>query len=410
MLISNHISSRKPYPQELQQIMNISAAEEGRRWLSTWDKMRRDSSPLWGLPNLARELGVAQIHVKDESIRSPLGSAKALGAPIALVRLLVRRSPNTGMDPQMLLHGKYANQFRDVTVVSATNGNHGRALAAAARDIGCKCVIVLPKNASREHEHAIAAYGARIMRMCGSYDESVEEAARLATENGWEVVSDTSYDGYESIPRDVMQGYGIIAAEALEQLHIDAENPVPFTHAFIQGGAGGFAAGFISYLWETFGADRPKFIIVEPEQSDCLFQSAVNGRPAKATGSVDSVMAGLSCGGASPLAWKFLRESVDHFLTISDDAAITAMRTLACGGTGDIPVVSGESGAAGLAGLLTVRRDRQYALDIGLNSSSRVLILNTEGATSPQNYLDLVGEPADTIAAKQLAHLHHDSA
>jgi diaminopropionate ammonia-lyase len=399
MLIANPRAVRTPYPAELQSLMSIERAQESRRWLSQWTALAHGATPLYDLPELAAKLQVARLSVKDESVRSPLGSFKALGAPIALVRQIMRLHPD--LDPAALLTGRYADQLKDYTMISATDGNHGRGLAAAARSVGCRCVIVLHAHVSVEREQAIAVYGAQILRIKGNYDESVEEAARLAAAKGWQVVSDTSYDGYEDIPRDVMQGYGTIAAELVEQTGALANEPGAFTHVFLQGGVGGLAAGLASYLWEHHGAQRPRFVVVEPRQADCLFQSAVQGRAAKATGSVDSVMAGLACGETSPLAWKFLQPSVDDFMTIEDSAAVQAMRLLAVGSDKDIPIVAGESGVAGLAGLQALRNNAAWSQQVGLDERSRILLINTEGATAPAVYEALVGETADAVLKRQ---------
>ena len=174
-----------------------------------------------------------------------------------------------------------------------------------------------------------------------------------------------------------------------------------------RGGVGGLAAGLASYLWELQGAATPRFVVVEPVQADCLYQSALQGRAATATGSVDSVMAGLACGATSPLAWRFLQPLVDGFLTIEDDAAVQAMRDLAAGsGTGadtDIPVVAGESGAAGLAGLAALRGNPQWSAQMALDDQSRVLLVNTEGATAPSVYRELVGQGAEGVLQRQSA-------
>ncbi|UIF87886.1 diaminopropionate ammonia-lyase [Cupriavidus sp. UYPR2.512] len=401
MIIANEKAAFNPYPAELQAIMNVATADESLAWLSCWNQLSDRPTPLYSLPDMAARLDVGSISVKDESVRSPLGSFKALGAPIALIRLILRRWPDESIDPRDLVAGKYADLVKGFTVVSATDGNHGRALAAAAQSIGCACTIVLHANVSQEREAAIAAYGARIVRIVGNYDESVEEAARLASTHGWSVVADTSYDGYEDIPRDVMQGYGAIAAEAIAQTRANSSGECPYTHVFLQGGVGGLAAGVVSYIWEIYGARRPKFIVVEPEQADCLFQSAKHGRPAKATGSVDSVMAGLACGETSPLAWRFLQESVDLFMTISDDDAVTAMHMLARGSERDVPIVSGESGAAGLAGLAVLREHKGLLAEIGVDSNSRVLLISTEGATAPKAFQQLVGVAPESIVVRQ---------
>lgn len=401
MLFANPRASRCTYPTNLQEVMSVSSAHESRDWLSSWEHLSQNATPLWELPGIAEELGIARFWVKDESTRSPLASFKALGAPIALIRLILRLMPQESFDPKGLITGQYQERLRDFTVISATDGNHGRALAAAAQSVGCKCVIVLHANVSTEREAAIAEYGARIIRIEGNYDESVEHTATVAEQNGWPVVSDTSYEGYEIVPRDVMQGYGTIAAELIEQTTGNAKAACPFTHVFLQGGVGGMAAGISSYLWEVYQDQRPIFVMVEPHQADCLYQSAVQGRPAKATGSVDSVMAGLACGETSPLAWRFLEPSVDFFLTISDDDAVSAMRRLARGSATDIPIVAGESGVAGLAALQILVSDSETAKKVGIDSDSRVLIISTEGATAPTVYESLVGESGEAVIARQ---------
>ena len=401
MLFLNPRATRADYPAELSAIMNIAQAHQSREWLSSWRGIHRNATPLYDLPDAAARCQVGRLCLKDESVRSPLGSFKALGAPIALVRQILRLHPD--FEPAAILTGRYAEALRGYTVISATDGNHGRALAAAAQDAGCRCVIVLHAHVSPEREQAIAAYGADIVRIAGNYDESVQEAARLAAAHGWQVIADTSYDGYEDIPRDVMQGYGAIAEGIVEQTSAQRGMPGAFTHVFLQGGVGGMAAGLASYFWEYHGSQRPCFISVEPAQADCLLQSSIQGRPAKATGTVDSVMAGLACGETSPLAWRFLQPCVDAFMTIEDEQAIEAMRTLAQGSERDTPIVVGESGVAGLAALEWLRSDPQRSEQVGLTAESRVLIISTEGATAPREYTRLVGQSAEQVLQRQQA-------
>lgn len=403
MLVVNRRAVRVPYPRELQDVMSVKRAQESRTWLSRWDGIAEGATPLYVLPDLANQLGVAQILVKDESVRSDLGSFKALGAPIALIRLIKRLHPDVDMDPAALFRGEYADVLKRFTVISATDGNHGKGLAAAARSVGCQCVIVLHANVSVEREQAIAAYGAEIVRIAGNYDESVTEAARLADANGWHVVSDTSYPGYETIPRDVMQGYGTVAAEIVDACGTLNGDAPAFTHVFLQGGVGGLAAGIVSYLWEIYGDKRPTVVIVEPEQADCLYQSAMTGVAEKATGSVDSLMAGLACGETSPLAWRFLVGGADYFMTIQDGDAVATMKRLAAGSALDIPIVSGESGVAGLAGLVVLNRTDDAMRQVGLERDSRVLVISTEGATAPSVYEACVGESAGSVLARQQA-------
>ncbi len=403
MLYDNPRATRAPYPDALRRILNADAAAESGAWLAHWPLVGPAATPLWQLPGTAARLGIAQLAVKDEALRSPLGSFKALGAPVALLRLILRLMPAHDLDPVALIGGRHAAALASLTAISATDGNHGRALAAAAQAVGCACVIVLHAHVSAEREQAIAAFGARIVRVDGNYDASVEHAARLAAEHGWHVVSDTSYAGYEAIPRDVMQGYGVIAAECATQ---QPEPQLgPFTHVFLQGGVGGLAAGVASHIWERLGARRPRFVVVEPHQADCLLQSAIAGRAARATGRVDSVMAGLACGEASPLAWQILQPCIDAFLTIDDRDALAAARALAAGADGDVPIVAGESGAAGYAGLAVLLREPALAARVGLDAGSRVLLINTEGATAPADYAAHTGQTAEAVAARREAWL-----
>jgi diaminopropionate ammonia-lyase len=222
----------------------------------------------------------------------------------------------------------------------------------------------------------------------------VRQAARDAEANGWIVVSDTSYPGYTDIPRDVMQGYTIMADEALAQWPGE-----PPTHVFIQAGVGGLAAAVCGHLWETLGAKRPRVIVVEPDRAACLFESAAQGRAANIHGALDTIMAGLACGETSIIAWEILEEGASDFLTVADDAAAACMRLLGHGVDGDRPIVAGESAVAGLAGLLGAMARPALAKALALDASSRVLLFGSEGDTDPVLYEQIVGRSAATIRA-----------
>lgn len=398
MLFKNPHATHLAYPVDLANVLNKVTVQKSKEWLSNWPLINPVATPLWSMKGTANALGIEALWIKDESKRSKLGSFKALGAPNALINLILKNFP--AFEADRILLGDYSDQLTDFAVVSATDGNHGRALAAAAQSSGCPCTIVIHAQVSQEREDAITEYGATIVRIAGSYDESVEKADLIAKENGWTVVSDTSYVGYTEIPRNVMQGYGVMAAESVEQL--EAQEQIP-THIILQGGVGGLAAGVFSFFWEHYGAERPTFIVVEPSQADCLYQSALQGSPSSATGTVDSVMAGLACGETSQIAWDFLKPSVDYFTLIKDQDAIDSMIRLANGEHGDTPIVGGESGVAGLA-LLNNLAEQNQLDTLDLNANSKVLIINTEGATAPELFNEITGLTAEEIITKQLGY------
>jgi diaminopropionate ammonia-lyase len=234
---------------------------------------------------------------------------------------------------------------------------------------------------------AITELGASVIRTPGSYDDSVRAAAQRSRAQGWYVVADTSDDPADPMPKLVMHGYASLVFETLHELRSSGD-ALP-THVFLQGGVGGLAAAVTSFLWEELGPSRaPIFIIVEPSRADCLFQSALNGRPTSAKGDLDTLMAGLSCGEVSRVAWPILESGAEFFMSVQDEAAAECMRLLRRGALAGGSIVAGESGVAGLAGLIGITEDpsRQALNQVRLDSSSIVLLIGTEGATDPDIY------------------------
>jgi diaminopropionate ammonia-lyase len=355
-------------------------------------------TPLHSLPKLAARAGIEAILYKDEAERFGLGSFKALGGAYAVFKLLrksIQEQKNVTASSLDLTSGRYADVTSRITVTCATDGNHGRSVAWGARTFGCRCVIYIPETVSAGRCQAIAAYGAEIRRFAGTYDDGVRRAAADAAAQGWMVVSDTAYEGYTDVPRDVMQGYSLMVEETLRQA-----SALP-SHVFVQGGVGGLAASVCAYLWERYGSARPFFVIVEPEKADCFYRSGVAGRATPAEGALDTIMAGLACGEVSPLAWRILATGADAFMTIDDEAAVDCMRLLAEGRFGDDPVVAGESGVAGLAGLLMASADAEARARLDLHRDSRVLVFGTEGATDPEVYRSIVGRRPDDVVAQR---------
>ena len=240
------------------------------------------------------------------------------------------------------------------------------------------CFVFLPKFTSAEKEAAIRARGAEVIRVDGDYDTAVAECRRKSNENGWTIISDTSWEGYDSVPRSVMRGYCVLAHEAIVQQGRQAP-----THVFVQAGVGGLAAAVIGYLWAVL-PERPIFIVVEPKSADCWFQSNAAGKPALASGNADTVMGGLACREISPVTWPIVGEATDWFMTIEEDQVMPARHLFAHPLGSDPAIASGPSGCAGLAGLLRVCTDEAAFEALKLDKRSRVLLINSEGNLGEQ--------------------------
>lgn len=344
-------------------------------------------TPLYSLPDLAAEIDIAAIHYKHEGPRFGLGSFKALGGAYAAQRLLRRElSQLVGTDVSLVdvRCGAWAREAAEITLVSATDGNHGRSLAWGCKRFGARCRIYIHANVSSGRERAMQELGAEVIRTSGGYDESVIRCRQDADENGWFVVSDTSWPGYTETPRDVMAGYGVMIREVFEQAS------EPFTHVLVQGGVGGLAAATAAALRQLFGTASPRVGVVEPNLAACLFESARLGRPAAVEIDVETVMAGLSCGEPSPLAWEVLKSEVSDFLIIDDQLIPPTVRRLAYPKGSDPVIEAGESGVAGLAALIEAAGSEEMRRNLELDAGSRVLLIGSEGVTDPDIFAEII--------------------
>ena len=335
-------------------------------------------TPLRALRALAERIGVGEILYKDEGPRFGLGSFKALGGAYAAQRVLQReiaRRLRRDVSLADIRQGKLAEECAQIMLVSATDGNHGRSLAWGCKRFGAPCRIYIHSEVSEGRAVAMRNLGAEVIRIEGDYDESVRLAKAEAEANGWFVVSDTSWPGYSVPPRDVMSGYGVMTNEIFEAI-----DSAP-THVFLQGGVGGMAAGIIASFKQHWGDHSPRVIIVEPELAPCLIESARRGEATKVDLAEETLMAGLSCGDPSELAWPILAEEASDFLTIPESLVGPAMRLLAQPLGDDPAIEAGESAVAGLAALITACNDTNLAAQLGLNSHARVLLIGSEGVT-----------------------------
>ena len=368
-----------PYPSVLEELFPLEITDHAIREIQQWPGYA--PTPLRDLDRLAGALGINALLYKDESGRFGLGSFKALGGAYAVLKLL---SDKLNMTMADIRNGLGRDQAGTITVTTATDGNHGRSVAWGARQAGCRCRIYVHAGVSEGRAGAMADLGAEIVRIDGDYDESVHLCARESEENGWFMVSDTSYDGYLDVPRQVMAGYSVMANEILDQ----AGRPI--THVFVQAGVGGMAAALAARIWMETGAERPRFIVVESEHAACLLKSARRGAPATVKIRHETVMAGMSCGEVSLVAWKILQAAASDFLTIADTGVAPAMRMLASGEAGGIAIEAGECAVAGIIALIAVCCDERLRAALGIDTNSRVLVIGSEGATDKDIYRQIL--------------------
>ncbi len=353
--------------------------------IRSWSGYR--PTPLIELAGIASALNVSAVHYKHEAARFGLGSFKALGGAYAVLRVLQDRlTTQLGHKVSFKdIHtGKYSDRISLMTVVSATDGNHGRSVAWGARRFGAQCRIYIHAEVSASREEAIRALGAKVIRVNGDYDAAVAQCRWEAERYGWFIVSDTSWQGYSEIPKDVMAGYGVMARE------ITSELTEPATHVFLQGGVGGLAAAVASTFYQHWGSTAPLNVVVEPELASCLMASAKNKSPTAVRIQRETLMAGLSCGEPSELAWDILEQSVSAYMTIPDDLVAPAIKLLASGQSGDTRLKVGESAVAGLIGLFCGALNPKLRDRLKLTPESRIIIIGSEGVTDPEMFHKMV--------------------
>jgi diaminopropionate ammonia-lyase len=351
-------------------------------------------TPLHNLGGLANHFGVKNIFLKDESYRFGLNAFKVVGGAYAIGKYLAEK---LGMDIseisfEYLRSKEVKEKLGEITFVTATDGNHGRGVAWAATQLGQKSVVYMPRVASQTRLDNILKEGADASIIDGNYEDAVELSARMAKEHGWVVIQDTAWEGYEEIPTWIMQGYGTIIYEAIEQLN---ENGIDKpSHVFLQAGVGSFAGAILGYLVDKFGEDRPITVVLEPDDANCYYLSSLSGKREIVEGDMPTIMAGLACGAPNTVSFDILMDYADGYLSCPDYTAARGMRILAAPLKGDLQVISGESGGAVGTGVLSLLMERDEYKDLReelkLDENSTVLFISTEGDTDPDKYKDIV--------------------
>lgn len=342
-------------------------------------------TPLVMLPALARQLGVKTIAVKDESERFGLRAFKGLGASYAVHQIM-----------------KQAGENKPV-LVTTTDGNHGKGVAWAAREAGCRAEVYMPKGTVDSRVQAIEALGNVTVTVTDmNYDDTVRWTAAYAQDKGYVLVQDTAFNGYTEVPQNIVLGYTTMIREALDQLKAQGQ-PLP-THVFLQAGVGSMAGGVLGYLADTLKDQLPVVSIIEAEESACILESCQKGQLSAIGGHPQTIMAGLNCGEVNTEVFPVLRDYAAFYFACPDEITEQGMRRLADPLSGDPAVVSGESGAVGLGLVMQLCSDPQM-MDLRgqlkLDENSVILLFNTEGATDPQGYLRITGKSWQDVAPRR---------
>ncbi|TXD97842.1 diaminopropionate ammonia-lyase [Psychrobacter frigidicola] len=370
-------------------IFNVEFAKQVRKFHYQLEDYQ--PTPLISLPLLAEKLSVRSILVKDESKRFGLNAYKALGGSYALGRLLAQY---LNIDIAEIDLKTVATKLdKPLVFTTATAGNHGTGIAWAAQKMGQKAVVYMPQGSPLASAERIRRLDAECIITDVNYDDTVRLANKTAEENGWILVQDTAWEGYEEIPTWISQGYMTMPDEAIEQAAaMGADMP---THVMLQAGVGSMAGGVLGYLVDKLGAGSFQTIIAEPATADCIFRSGTSaqGDMVNVSGKLNTIMAGLACGEPNPVTWPVLKDCSNYFARVDDNVSALGMRVLGNPLLGDTRVISGESGAVTLGLLYQLCSDvssKDSHKELGLNKESVVMIFNTEGDTHPSRYRDIV--------------------
>ncbi len=351
------------------------------------------ASPLHELRALSKYLGVESIFVKDEATRFGLDAFKGLGASYAMIAYFADRYALDLKTMDFKKIKKFIKTVPKLTFATATEGNHGKGVAWAAKLLGQDAKVFMPKGAADSRLKSIQNLGAESFVTELNYDDTVLKVAELSEENGWVLLQDTAWEGYEKLPLSIMQGYSSIIVEVMNQLENISLNEM--THVFLQAGVGSFAASIAAVINNFTAGTSPKIIIVEPSEADCFYKSAESksGAPIRIYGDLDTMMAGLSCGEPSPIAWNILKQLSSHFLSCPDSISAKGMRILGNPLNDDPRIIGGASGSLPLGAvyeLLTNEKLNYIKEELDLHSHSKILMINTEGKTDPTNYQKVV--------------------
>jgi len=389
------LRDRKTSVSEAVGLMNMKEAEKVLAYHK--DFPYYSETPLVSLKNLADRLGVGGIYVKDESRRFGLNAFKALGGSYAIGRYIADKLGLNSVDYSKISSPEAKKKLGSLTFATTTDGNHGRGVAWTATTLGYKSVVYMPQGSVPERVENIRKAGAEVTVLPMNYDNAVRYTAEMAEKNGWILMQDTSWEGYEKFPKWIMQGYMTMAYEAYSQFKdLGADKP---THVFLQPGVGSMPAAVLGFFVNAYGDGYPKTVIVEPDKADCFYRTAKanDGKIHAVTGDMNTIMAGLACGEPNPIAWSIIGDHADAFASCPDYVTAKGMRILGNPLGNDERIISGESGAVGLGltAALLGNPDLSELKDcLSLDKNSRILCFSTEGDTYKEGYRSVVWDGA----------------
>jgi len=372
--------------------LNRDVAEKVKGFHSSFPQYSQ--TPLVELKNLSEHLGINNMFIKDESYRFDLNAFKVLGASFAVGNFIANKLDIdiAKLPYSVMTSDEVKEKLGDLTFVTATDGNHGRGLAWTANQLGQKSKVFMPRGTAIERVENIRKENSDVDVYDANYDECVRMANDYANTHNGIMVQDTSWDGYEDIPRWIMQGYMTMANEAYEQLNGSGQRP---THIFLQAGVGSLASAVTGFFANVYSDNIPTIVIVEPEKANCIYQTAKadDGKIHNVDGDLDTIMAGLACGEPVTIGWPILNSYASYFLSVDEIYASHGMRLLGNPKKDDKRVISGESGAVTSGVVSKLMTDSELAdikNEIGLDENSVVLVFSTEGDTDKKMYRDIV--------------------
>ena len=348
--------------EEILKNISIQEIDDAFLTISKWENYK--PTPLLLLNKLCKELNLNKVFYKDESKRFNLKSFKALGGAYAVEKI--------------------TKGNKEITVSTATAGNHGRSVAWGAKRLGLKCKIFISEYVTDARGKAMEELGAEVIKVKGNYEKSLLECITQSTNNNWQIVQDVAWKDYMVVPKLTMAGYSVMMKEIVDK--VDNEK---ITHIFLQAGVGGMAGAMVAGI-ARYLSNVPKIITIEPDSAACVMESIKSGKIEKINITRESLMGGMSCGEPSLVPWEILKKSVNYCISLPDEDIARTMKLLGNGNFSDEKIIAGENSAPGVISLIASCNDEKIKNKINLNSNSNVLLIGCEGDTDKEMYQKLL--------------------